>query len=31
MTIKIFEQIHAQGDENFYTKFHVTKINKKYT
>ena len=26
MTIKIFEQINTQSDENFYAKFHVTKI-----
>ena len=26
MTIKIFEQINIQSDENFYAKFHVTKI-----
>jgi hypothetical protein len=32
MTIKIFEKIHTQFDENFYAKFHVTIENiKKYT
>lgn len=31
MTIKIFEQIHTQSDENFYAKSHVAKHKQKYT
>lgn len=28
MSIKIFEQINIQSDENFYAKFHVAQNNK---